>query len=190
MKELLKFINDNKHIYNSILDTSSFDLLFYDKQLSASKLSDLQDNIRYQALTSTNADKYSDTLCKKLSECISTLVNSVNINDRSYIRITANANNIYTKSNTTTELTDNLDISFISDAIIKKVFISDKALNADFIVLSNNYIVKHIGIIIDNQINWNYRVKVTKDVYIHFPIPSNDITEKVISNLVLNNIST
>ena len=83
-------------------------------------MSDLQDCIRYQTLTSTNVDKYSETLCKKLSECISTLINSININDRSYIRITAAGNNIYTKSNTTTELTDNLDISTINDAIIKK----------------------------------------------------------------------
>ena len=71
------------------------------------------------------------------TECISTLINSININDRSYIRITAAGNNIYTKSNTTTELTDNLDISTINDAIIKKAFIPDKTLNADFIVLFN-----------------------------------------------------
>lgn len=188
MKDLLEFIQNNKPIYKSILDESSFNLLFYDKQLTSSKLSDLQDCIRYQTLTSTNVDKYSETLCKKLSECISTLINSININDRSYIRITAAGNNIYTKSNTTTELTDNLDISTINDAIIKKAFIPDKTLNADFIVLFNNYIVKHIGILADNKINWNYRVKVTKDVYIRFPIPSDSINKKVLSNLILNNI--
>ena len=70
----------------------------------------------------------------------------------------------------------------------KKAFIPDKTLNADFIVLSNNYIVKHIGILADNKINWNYRVKVTKDVYIRFPIPSDSINKKVLSNLILNNI--
>lgn len=86
MKDLLEFIQNNKPIYKSILDESSFNLLFYDKPLTSSKLSDLQDCIRYQTLTSTNVDKYSETLCKKLSECISTLINSININDRSYIR--------------------------------------------------------------------------------------------------------
>ena len=187
MKEVRQFTKDNKSIYRDILDEYTFSLLFSNK-LPPDKIPDLQDHIYERIMTSYCINKYTEKLCKKLSECISTLINSININDRSYIRITAASNNIYTKSNTTTKLTDNLDISTINDAIIKKAFIPDKTLNADFIVLFNNYIVKHIGILTDNKINWNYRVKVTKDVYIRFPIPSDSINKKVLSNLILNNI--
>jgi hypothetical protein len=128
-------------------------------------------------MTSYCINKYTEKLCNKLTKSVSTFfVSSNNINN--YGRIVATSNNIYTKSNITTKLTDNLDISILS--------ISHK--NTNLIILSNNYVVKHISITRANIINWNYKLRTYPDIYIQCPPPPDDISKKVISTILLNTL--
>ena len=56
------------------------------------------------------------------------------------------------------------------------------------VMLSENNVIKHVGLIYNNTINWSYGICITKDMYIQNDIPNNKLSKKAIAAAILNNL--
>jgi hypothetical protein len=72
-----------------------------------------------------------------------------------------------------------MNISIIHNAIF---------IDTDIVILSENNVIKHIGLIYNNTINWSYGICITKDMYIQNDIPNNKLSEQAIATAILNNL--
>ena len=60
--------------------------------------------------------------------------------------------------------------------------------NERIVMLSENNVIKHVGLIYNNTINWSYGICITKDMYIQNDIPNNKLSKKAIAAAILNNL--
>jgi hypothetical protein len=181
MPNIKDFLIDNKQLYKDILNDNAFSLLFSDNRLSTSQTIRMIEMInttiigKIPAYTNMNASG----IRAKLFNDLSTRIISSVPNNNEYIKIIATANNIYIISNTTKQLTSKMNISIIHNAIF---------IDTDIVILSENNVIKHIGLIYNNTINWSYGICITKDMYIQNDIPNNKLSKQAIATAILNNL--
>ena len=182
MQEAREFIEENKQLYKKMLSNQAFDLLFSNKKLSTAQVrllakhvaEDVTDNIPKIADTSTINH------CTSLFNGIFTRFISAITGDNGYIKIAATANNVYVESNTTSKLIGKTNISIIRQMLF---------YNMDVVVLSEKNIVTHIGVVKDNMIQWGKNVFISKGIYVKCTEPSEEITNAVISKVILSNLN-
>lgn len=176
MQNIIDFINDNKQYYQTALDNQSFSLLFSDEPLLPKQV-DLLTRQSTCIVLPCNSHLKGDTYYI-LSDRITTFIISSIQTNCGCIQLIAAANYIYIDSNTTHKLHGKISISIVTDA---------KDIDNDFVVLSEDNIVKHIGIVKDDTIDWNYTIyNVPGNVYLHCNPPSYDLNKKAISYLILD----
>lgn len=93
---------------------------------------------------------------------------------------TLNNGHIYIESNTTSKLIGKMNISIIRQMLF---------YNMDVVVLSEKNIVTHIGVVKDNMIQWGKNVFISKGIYVKCTEPSEEITNAVISKVILSNLN-
>lgn len=181
MQDIRNFIKDNQQLYKDILNDKAFNLLFSNNRLSASQAIRMLDIIRTTIIgkVPTYTNMNASGIRTKLFNSLSTRIISSISHNNEYIKIIAAANNIYIISNTTKQLTSKMNISIIHNAPF---------IDTDIVMLSENNVIKHVGLIYNNTINWSYGICITKDMYIQNDIPNNKLSKKAIAAAILNNL--
>ncbi len=171
------YIKNKQDVYSEMFNKLVYDLLFSEYILSLDELSVLSIVITTHPISLLSAD----IIEKEKLDMIHTICTTIQSEkDNSFVEFVATANNIYINTNEC-NCKKKATIGKLYMYCIEDTYVSHK----DIIILTEKHVVKHIGIVINNTINWNDKISICGKIYMKFDVPDNDIINIVTSKIIL-----
>lgn len=170
------YIKNRQDLYSKVFNQLAYNLLFSEHILSLDELDALSALVSLDALTLryeflTEIEKF------VLQRVIRTSIQSEK--DNSFVEFIATANNIYINTN-------NCDCEKTTIGELYMYCIEDEDnSHKDIIILTEKHVIKHIGIVNNNTINWNDKFSICEGIYMNFDVPDNDTINAVTSKIIL-----
>lgn len=170
------YIKNRQDLYSKVFNQVAYNLLFSEHILSLAELDALS------ALVSLDALSLHSTGLTEIEKFVLQCVIRTSIRsekNNSFVEFIATANNIYINTN-------NCDCKKITIGKLYMYCIEDKYdSHKDVIILTEKHVVKHIGIVNNNTINWNDKFSICEKIYMNFDAPDNDTINAVTSKIIL-----
>ena len=180
MMDIRKFIHKRIDDYKQALSKNTFKMLFSEEPLSFSKVDKFYKQFYDESL------KYATTLARehKSSEVAELMfVVNANItftNGNQYFNLIYTANHIYIDADNYIDIGNKYKLSYIEN---------EDHTKKDMVILSKNNVVTNFGFVKDDTIIWDNKLVLLYGLYLKFPVPDEDLSDKALSAFVLSKLN-